>query len=75
MGQWEYKVVNTAGLISRWTKKGVEKDLAVLEQQMNQLGAEGWEMIEFTTIPVTGSWSTKITAYQYIAYFKRPLPN
>ena len=38
MTQWEYKVVNTAGLISHWTKKGVEMDLAALEQQMNQLG-------------------------------------
>jgi hypothetical protein len=41
---------------------------------INTMGVEGWEMISFDTVPLTGAFSNNIKGYVYLTFFKRPLP-
>ena len=45
MKQWEYKVV-TIATNAVLTEKQYEKDAQEFEAQLNELGADGWEMVQ-----------------------------
>jgi hypothetical protein len=36
------------------------------------MGSEGWEMISYDAVPLTGSFTGKIKAYAYLTFLKRP---
>lgn len=44
MSKWKYKVVKQLDLFSE-TGKEYDKKVEALEQQLNELGEEGWELV------------------------------
>jgi hypothetical protein len=43
-----------------------------MRDKINALGAEGWEMISYESIPMYGSFSNQLKGYAYVTFFKRP---
>ncbi len=70
MPNWEYTIENVK-VIERWSAKRQDEEVQAFVSRLNQYGGEGWEMISFETIPLTGAWSDKIKGYMYLAFFKR----
>ena len=60
---WEYKTIKIAAAISFWT---VDIDEKKLEQVINDLGADGWELVSALSV-THGYGSTK----NILAIFKR----
>jgi len=71
MTQWEY-YVSSAEIVNRWSEKKQAEEIAAFQARLNEAGAQGWEMISFDTIPLTGSFSNNIKGYVYLNFFKRP---
>ena len=67
MDTWEYRGVDT--VISAWKDTG-EQVLAFLDH-LNQLGAEGWELVTESVIRTKGHNSTQMP----ILLFKRRVQN
>ena len=68
--RWEYNVVEST-MAERWSKKAQTQELAELHERINRLGAEGWEMISYESIPLYGAYSSKLKGYTYLLFFKR----
>ena len=60
-------------MAERWTSKRQTEEVRAFENRLNELGAEGWEMIGFETTPLTGRFSGNVQGYIYLAFFKKPL--
>jgi hypothetical protein len=71
--RWEYRVF-AAEIVERWSAKKQAQEVQAFQERLNGLGAEGWEMISFDTVPLTGSFSNNIKGYIYLTFFKRPVP-
>lgn len=71
MPGWEYKV-ESVSIADRWSAKRQAEEVAHLEARVNELGAEGWEMISYESVPMFGSFSNKLKGYAYLLFFKRP---
>jgi D-mannonate dehydratase len=67
---WEYKV-ESVNIADRWTAKGQAQEIANLQARINALGGEGWEMISYESVPMFGSFSSKLKGYAYLLFFKR----
>jgi hypothetical protein len=67
---WEYQV-KQVNLADRWNPKAQAQELATLQEHLNILGAEGWEMVSYESIPLAGAFSGKIKGYAYLMFFKR----
>lgn len=69
--KWEYHV-ETIDLTAHWTKTMQNHALKTMHDKINALGAEGWEMISYESIPMYGAFSQKLKGYAYVTFFKRP---
>ena len=38
----------------------------------NLAGEGGWELVQYTAIPITGEFSERVRSYAYLLIFKRP---
>lgn len=77
MTVWEYKVVSATrrGVKIKGAKTTEDRFAAALEEQMNTLGAQGWEYVRADTLPcderhgLTG----RTTVYHNLLVFRRPV--
>ena len=67
---WEYRVEQVT-MADRWSKKKQEAEVAALQDRLNTVGAEGWEMISYESVPMYGSFSNNLNGYAYFLFFKR----
>ena len=72
MTKWEYRVY-AAEIVQRWSEKKQSEEVAAFSERLNAMGDEGWEMISFDTVPLTGRFSDNIKGYVYLTFFKRPV--
>lgn len=72
MGKWEY-AIESINIIERWTPKKQKEELASFQAGLNNYGANGWEMVGFETVPLTGGFSGNVKGYVYLTFFKRQL--
>jgi hypothetical protein len=52
MKKWEYKIVDSADVPSEGVFKG--RSRCALEAYLNQLGAEGWELVNIDALQLEG---------------------
>ena len=71
MTTWEYRV-ETVNISDRWSAKRQTEEMDAFRTYLNQMGAEGWEMISYESVPLTGHFTDKIKGYAYLTFFKRP---
>jgi Domain of unknown function (DUF4177) len=71
MGTWQY-YVETINISEKWSAKKQQEEVERFRVRLNALGAEGWEMISYESVPLTGSFSNAIKGYAYLTFFKRP---
>ena len=50
------------------------KEVAGLAERLNMHGAGGWELVSYESIPLYGSFSSKLKGYAYLLFFKRETP-
>ncbi len=71
---WEYRIEEMR-LTERWGAKRQAAEFAQFCQTFNDIGDEGWELVSYQAVPMTGGINTeKINGYSYLAIFKRPKP-
>jgi len=68
--KWEYHV-ETIDLTSHWTAKRQAAAIQSMEDKINELGVQGWEMIGYESIPMYGAFSNNLKGYAYVTFFKR----
>jgi hypothetical protein len=56
-----------------WRRKRQAKELTRLNQRLNNLGSAGWELVAYEATPMTGTFTSNIKGYAYLALFKQPL--
>ena len=49
-----------------------KEEIAQFNAVLNQAGANGWEMVSYESVPLTGSFTNNIKGYAYLLFFKRP---
>ena len=67
---WEYRV-DVMNMSDRWTSKGQAREVAAFAASLTQLGQQGWEMISYESVPLTGAFTDKIKGYAYLVFLKR----
>jgi hypothetical protein len=70
MTPWEYHI-ETVNISERWSAKRQREEVEKFSTYLNQMGAAGWEMISYESVPLTGHFSEKIKGYAYLTFFKR----
>lgn len=68
--KWEYKV-EAVTVSDRWSSKKQAREFELLQERLNRLGSEGWEMLSYESIPTLGSISKNLKGYAYLVFFKR----
>ncbi len=53
MNSWEYDIQEFA-LVERWSGRKQAEEVAKLTQQLNEKGAQGWELIGLHTFTLVG---------------------
>lgn len=71
MAAWEYRIEQVS-VNDKWGSKRQAEEVGRFSQLLNSWGAEGWEMVGFETVPLTGSFSGNIKGYVYFVFLKRP---
>jgi Domain of unknown function (DUF4177) len=71
MTTWEYHV-ETANISDRWSAKRQREEVEAFRAHLNDMGAQGWEMISYESVPLTGHFSKDVKGYAYLTFFKRP---
>jgi len=66
--KWEYLTISIEAK-GVWNKNLNEKASV---EKLNQLGAEGWELVSVTPISRTGVWTKQEATYAFSFIFKRP---
>jgi hypothetical protein len=69
---WEYRILNVT-VVDRWSSKAQQREIDAFQGRLNEAGADGWEMVGFEAIPLTGSFSSNIKGYAYLCFFKRQM--
>jgi hypothetical protein len=73
MTRWSYHV-EAMNIPERWwRRKRQARELTRLNQRLNNLGSAGWELIAYEATPMTGTFTSNIKGYAYLALFKQPL--
>jgi hypothetical protein len=67
---WEYRV-EQMNMSDRWSAKRQREELDAFRSFLNGIGAEGWEMVSYESVPLTGTFTSKIKGYAYLTFFKR----
>jgi hypothetical protein len=70
MAIFEYHV-ETVNISDRWSAKRQREEIETFRVYLNKMGAEGWEMISYESVPLTGHFTDKIKGYAYLTFFKR----
>ncbi len=68
---WEY-TVEQYSMADRWSAKKQADELTQFQGRLNDMGAEGWEMISYESVPMYGAFSSKLKGHAYLLFFKRP---
>ena len=68
--KWEYRVESVT-VTEKWSSKRQAEEFQKLNEQLNELGKEGWEMISYESIPMMVSLSKNVKGYSYLVFFKR----
>lgn len=68
--KWEYKI-ESVSVNDRWSSKKQQIEFEKLTQKLNDLGALGWEMISYESIPMMGNLTKNLKGYSYLVFFKR----
>ena len=68
--KWEY-YVGEMNISERWGTRRQQEQFDAFRVWLNQAGANGWELISYESIPLTGHFTDKIKGYVYLAFFKR----
>lgn len=71
--KWEYQV-EQVNISERWSAKRQQEEVERFRAYLNTMGAQGWEMISYESVPLTGHFSNTIKGYAYLTFFKRQLP-
>lgn len=66
--KWEYLTISIEAK-GVWNKNINEKSSV---EKLNQLGADGWELVSVVPIERTGKWTQKEATYAFAFIFKRP---
>ncbi len=78
MSAFDYKVLPAPrrGLKARGVKSTEERFAHALEQEMNRLGAEGWEYLRADTLPCDerSGLTGRTTTFQSVLVFRRARP-
>jgi|GEM_PF-5304200 hypothetical protein len=72
--KWEYKIIETGKSNKGWLKGIYSQGKEIGDNDMNQLGQEGWELV--SAFAVSGSapgFGTKANPDQVFMIFKRPI--
>lgn len=67
---WEYQVLNF-DFAERWSKKKQEQEIDNFQRRLNELGQQGWEMIAYEAVPMTGAFSGNLKGHAYLLFLKR----
>ena len=70
MAKWQYHV-ETVNISERWSARRQREEVDGFRDFLNRMGADGWEMISYESVPLTGHFSEKIKGYAYLTFFKR----
>jgi hypothetical protein len=70
MAKWQYHV-ETVNISDRWSLKRQRDEVNRFRSYLNEMGNEGWEMISYESVPLTGSFTGNIKGYAYLTFFKR----
>ena len=71
MTKWQYHI-ETMNISDRWSAKRQSEEVARFSTRLNQIGADGWEMISYESVPLTGNFTGNIKGYAYLTFYKRP---
>jgi len=67
---WEYHI-ESMDLATRWSSKAQAAEVQRFQERLADLGAQGWEMIGYESVPMFRPLSGKVDSYAYLAFFKR----
>lgn len=68
--RWEY-LIQDLTITDKWNSQKRTEEFNKFSRILNQLGAQGWELISYEAIPLVGNWSKDIKGYAYLAILKR----
>lgn len=73
MADWEYEVIHL-NLTDKWRAKKAAEELRAFVARFNEMGAEGWELVAYESVPLTGAINVgTVNGYAKLAFFKRPV--
>jgi|NGEPerStandDraft_6_1074524.scaffolds.fasta_scaffold77428_3 hypothetical protein len=67
---WEYHV-ETVNISDRWSAKRQKEEVEAFRNYLNKMGAVGWELVSYESVPLTGHFTDKLKGYAYLTFFKR----
>lgn len=70
MAKWEY-LVKQMSFADRWSVKRQEAEIEAFNVTLNLMGADGWEVVSYESVPMYGAFSNKLKGYAYLTFFKR----
>lgn len=71
--QWEYLPLSI-NITERWSSKKQVQAMVEFRTELNSYGADGWEMISYQEIQLTGNITGNVKGRILLAVFKRPYP-
>ncbi len=74
MIRWSYHVEAMHISERWWRRKRQAAELTRLNQRLNNLGSTGWELVSYEATPMTGTFTSNIKGYAYLALFKKAVP-
>lgn len=67
---WEYHIEESK-IIEKWNPKKQAEEVARFNSRLNELGQQGWEMVGFNAVPLTGGFTGQQKGYAYLTFFKK----
>ena len=58
----------------RWSAKRQQEELVAFNTTLNAAGDNGWELVSYESVPLTGSYSKDVKGYANLLFFKREKP-
>ena len=55
----------------RWSAKRQREDVERFRNYLNTMGAQGWEMVSYELVPMSGNFTGNVKGYAYLTFFKR----
>ncbi|MBH5143874.1 DUF4177 domain-containing protein [Rhodococcus erythropolis] len=70
MDKWQYWT-ESINITERWNAKKQAEAIAKFNEYLNHLGSQGWELISYQEVLMTGNLTGNIKGRNYMAIFKR----